>query len=126
MEKKQGAYEQVQLDTLNNGQVVALFDRELAEVLANIADENTSAKAKRDITIKIAIRPEEDRESATVEVSAKSSVAPVKPSKSFAVFSMDRNGKVSAYQTDPKQLNLGMEKQDDGGKIVDMPKAAGR
>ncbi|MDD5305118.1 MAG: hypothetical protein PHS14_18625 [Elusimicrobia bacterium] len=106
MENGNGSYELVSLENLNGGQIVALFDRELATVLDNIADENTAARAKREITLKIAIRPEDDRGSAVIEVSAKSSLAPVKPSKSFAVFAFDGNS-VTAYQSDPKQLKLG-------------------
>jgi hypothetical protein len=106
MENGSGSYKLVSLENLNGGQIGALFDRELAIVLENIADENTAAKAKRDITIKIAIKPEDDRGSAVIEVSAKSSLASVKPSKSFAVFAFD-GGSVTAYQSDPKQLNLG-------------------
>ncbi len=106
---KDGSYEIISLDSLNGGQVVALFDRELESLLANIADENTSAKAERAITIKIAIKPEDDRGSAVVSVSATSKLAPAKPSKSYAVFAFDGD-KVTAYQSDPTQLNLG-----DGG-----------
>jgi len=114
-------YEPVSLDRLNGGQVVALFERELSDVLKNIADENTPAKAKRSISISIIIHPEEDRESAVIEVSAKSGLAPVKPSKSFAVFGFD-GSKVTAYQTDVKQLKLGEEPDN----ILKMAEAAGR
>lgn len=116
-------YEAVSLDRLNGGQVVALFDRELSDVLKNIADENTPAKATRSITIQINIKPEEERESAVIEVSAKSKLAAVKPSKSFAVFGFDGN-KVTAYQTDVKQLKLGEEPE--SSNIVQMAELASR
>lgn len=117
-------YERMSLENVNGGQVVALFERELGKVLENIADENTSGKTVRTITLTIKIRPEEDRGSAVVEVEGHSKLAPVKPSKSFAVFSYD-GSKVTAYQSDPKQLKLGdmagaaLENGD--GKLLKMP-----
>ncbi len=116
-------YEAVSLDRLNGGQVVALFDRELEVVLRNIADENTPSKAIRSITIQIDIKPEEDRESAVIQVSAKSKLAAVKPSKSFAVFGFDGK-KVTAYQTDVKQLKLGEEPMPENVRSI--ADAAGR
>lgn len=122
---KDGAYEVIALDTLNGGQVVALFDRELEKILENIADENTPEKATRSLKIEIKIKPEEGRESAVVEVSAQSKLAAVKPSKSFAVFAYDGD-RVTAYQSDPTQLKLGEGGAPGDGKIIDMPaKAAG-
>jgi hypothetical protein len=103
-----GAYEVITLDNLNGGQVVALFDREIEKLLANIADENTPAQAARSITISIKVKPAEDRGSATIEVSAKSTLAGVKPSKSYAVFAFDGDI-VTAYQSDVTQLKLGVD-----------------
>lgn len=106
MGKNDGAYEAITLDNLNGGQVVALFDREIEKLLGNIADENTPAQAARSITISIKVKPAEDRGSASIEVSAKSTLAGVKPSKSFAVFAFDGDT-VTAYQSDVTQLKLG-------------------
>jgi hypothetical protein len=108
MSEGNGGYEVIQLDTLNGGQIVALFDREFSKILENVADENTPEKAVRSLKIEIKIKPEEGRGSAVVEVSAQSKLAAVKPSKSFAVFAFDGD-KVTAYQSDPKQLSLGVE-----------------
>lgn len=106
MPESNGAYELISLETLNGGQIVALFDRELEKILENIADENTPPKKARSIKIEIKITPEEDRGSAVISISAQSSLAAVKPSKSYAVFAYD-GGKVTAYQSDPKQFELG-------------------
>ena len=123
MSEGNGAYEVISLESLNGGQIVALFDRELEKVLENIADENTPEKAARSISITIKIKPEEGRGSAVVEVASTSKLAPVKPSKSYAVFAFDGD-KVTAYQSDPKQLKLGDTVVD--GKVISMPQAAAR
>lgn len=118
-----GNYEEIKLDNINGGQMVALFERELARVLENIGDENTSAKATREISLKVKIRPDETRESATIEIDGHAKLAPVKPSKSYAVFSFDGTT-VRAFQSDPRQLTLGVE--DTPGNVTPMPaKAAG-
>lgn len=98
-------YQEVTLESLNNGQLVALFDRELAKVLENIADDNTDAKATRSIVLTVKIKPDETREQVTVEVDGKAKLAGVKPSKSFALLSYDGK-KVRAYQSDHRQALL--------------------
>lgn len=108
MKDGNGTYEPVSLETLNSGQIVALFQRELEKILENIADDNTPIKAARSMTISIKFKPEEGGESMVVEVSAKSSLAPVKPSKSYALLSYDGE-RVTAFQNDPTQLKLGVE-----------------
>jgi hypothetical protein len=101
-------FNSVTLESLNNGQAVALFEREMKAVLKNIADENTPAEAKRIITISISIKPEEDRGGAAFEVTANSKLAQVKPSKAHVLFSFDGRN-ITAYQTDaPKQFKLGV------------------
>ena len=118
----QAEYKPVTLENLNGGQIVALFERELKRVLENIADENTKSKDSRSITISIKFRPEEDRGNVDIEVSADAKLAKVKPSKSFAVLSND-GSKITAYQTNPKQLNLAEEAL--GDNMTPFPGAAG-
>ena len=119
-----GDYEEVKLENLNGGQIGALFDRELARVLENIADENTNAKDVRSISITIKFKPEEDRGGAAVEVGANSKLASVKPSKKMVVFAFD-GATVTAYQSDPKQMLLDGLKPEDS-RIIPMPgKTAG-
>lgn len=100
-----GDYQQISLENLNSGQVIALFERELAKVLENIADDNTDAKAARAIVLTVKIKPEETRETVTVTVEGHSKLASVKPSKSYAILSYDGK-KVRAYQSDPRQALL--------------------
>ena len=99
-------YKEITLEGLNNGQLGALFDRELAKVLENIADQNTSATATRTIVITVKMRPEdESREAVKIEVTGASKLAPVSPSRAYAVLSFDGE-RVRAYQNDPKQALL--------------------
>lgn len=101
-------YTKVTLDNLNRGVVTDLFEREFEKVMENIADENTSAKAVRKITIEIAIRPSEDRGRADTKVTAKSTLASVKANEHYMVFGA-RHGKPEAYTTDPHEQELPLD-----------------
>jgi hypothetical protein len=65
----------VSLETIAGGAAKELFERELAEVLANIADVNTPGKMKRSITLKITFSPTDRRDSAAVNVDVSKSLA---------------------------------------------------
>ena len=69
--------EVVSLSNLCGGAIEEVFQREFAEVLANIADINTDAEAKRKITLEFTIQPFEDRSGAQVTFACKSKTVPV-------------------------------------------------
>ena len=106
-------YKPVALSTLNGGVVEELFSEELEKVLANIADPNTKPTEEREITIKIKIKPTEERSNATTRIQASSKLAKVRMSESFVVLSHDGSS-VKAYTTDPRQGEL----YDEPGNIV--------
>lgn len=97
--------EVVTLASIGNGAAMELFDHELARVLANVADPNTSAKSKRGITIKVVIQPSEDRDVgyATVEVTSK--LAGVKPVDTKMYFGK-KDGKLLAVQNNISQPSI--------------------
>jgi hypothetical protein len=98
-------YNQVDLQSLNNGAVADLFEEELRRVLENIADPNTKAETPREITIKVKIKPNDERSSATTEVKSSSKLAPIKPHEHFMVFG-NEGGRLTAYTADPRQQEL--------------------
>ncbi len=88
------------------GQVVALFERELAKVLSNIADDNTDAKASRSIVLTAQDQARRNpRNRQPLQWRAIPSWSSVKRSKSYAILSYDGK-KVRAYQSDPRQALL--------------------
>jgi hypothetical protein len=98
-------YDKVDLHSLNNGAVADLFEEELRRVLENIADPNTKAEAAREITIKVKIKPNAERTSASTEVKSSSKLAPIKPHEHFMVFG-NEGGRITAYTADPRQQEL--------------------
>jgi len=59
------------LSDISNGVVEEQFAKEWETVLFNIADPSTEPKAKRKITIEIAISPNENRSTAVVSMKTK-------------------------------------------------------
>lgn len=68
----------VTLGNLGNGAASELFAAKLGEVLDNIDDENTDAKAKRQITLTFVFQPEADRRTTRCEVAVGTKLAPIR------------------------------------------------
>lgn len=96
--------ERVSLQNLSRGAVVERFDDELAKVLDNIMDPNTTL-AGRKITITVSIKPDKDRSVGAVGVSCKSAMAPAMGLTSTIFIGRDKSGAV-ATEYDPKQSML--------------------
>lgn len=65
--------------TLIQGGAVERFQDELSRVIANITDPNTPAKKTRTVTLKMTIKPNEQRNMAEVLVATSSTVCPASP-----------------------------------------------
>lgn len=97
----------VKLDELNNGAITELFDREFPKLLNNLADENTSWKVGRELTIKVKVKLlSEERSSAASSVDVALKTAPPKPHEQ--IISLDSDGRnVHAYaRKEDKQLEM--------------------
>lgn len=95
----------VTLASLGNGAVLELFDHELKKVIGNIADVNTSPTAKREINIKIIVKPDDDRDVGTTQIEVTSKLASTKPVKSTMYFGK-KDGKLVAVESNPKQPSI--------------------
>lgn len=90
------------LDTICDGQVPALFERELRAVLDNIADPNTDPEKTRSITITVNIKPLQDRSGMVLVPNCKSKLSPVKAAGSTCFLSR-HTGRLEAYGMDTRQ-----------------------
>lgn len=95
----------VTLDTIGGGALSELFSAELARILANIADPNTDATAKRAISITVSLKPKADREVADVELKCSSKLAGIM-TVSTRLFMGRHQGTLIAVENDPRQSNL--------------------
>lgn len=61
------------------GAIMERADYEMSRLLSNILDANTSATAKRKLVITLELKPDDGRQTITVNCSAKSTLAPTNP-----------------------------------------------
>lgn len=99
------AEEPVTLVSIGQGALVQLFDIELERVLKNIADPNTDAKSTRVITLKVTIKPNEERSIGDVHLSATSKVASSKPTTTIVYMGRSK-GQLMAVESNPAQSSL--------------------
>lgn len=93
------------LENIADGVAKELFAHELDKVMANIADVNTAATSKRQITLVFEFTPDEAREEVRVSVNSKSKLAQVKGYVK-TLFSGKQDGKFSLFGQDTKQIDM--------------------
>ena len=92
--------EVITLEQVNNGAIGDLFKDEFKKILNNLADENTSWKTQRSITISVKVKlNSEERGTATTLVEVISKIAPPKPNESIVHLDTDGND-VFAFSVD--------------------------
>ncbi|HKX31346.1 MAG TPA: hypothetical protein VJ302_26915 [Blastocatellia bacterium] len=69
----------VSLANLGDGSAVERFNYELQRVLNNISDPNTEAKTPREVTLKVKIKPNIDRDFSAVTIEVRSKLAAIRP-----------------------------------------------
>lgn len=97
--------EAISLTTICHGGVPEVFERELSEVLKNIADPNTAPEKTRTLTLKFTFKPTEDRSGAAIDFSCRASLQPVKMVKSNLYLSR-QTGQLKAYAADHRQTAM--------------------
>ena len=65
------------LDNLNDGAASEYFAALMEKVKENILDPNTSWKSKRELTLKVTFKPNEERDRATVAIVPSCKLAPI-------------------------------------------------
>lgn len=97
----------VSLKDLANGGTQEVFDYELARVLENIMDPNTTEKA-REINIKVKIKPNKERDYCDVSIDCTSKLAQVDSISTHFYVGKTPNG-IRAVEHNPQQMKLQME-----------------
>ncbi len=110
--------ETLSLENLGNGGALELFQDELVNVLENILDPNTDAKAKRKLTLVATFSPNADRNEVGLDVQCTSKLAPL-ASASATVFVGRKHGQVVAITHDPRQLQLEWDEESKPTKLED-------
>ncbi|MEK4854821.1 replication terminator protein [Paenibacillus sp. FSL H7-0756] len=107
---------EIKLESLADGSVSERFKQELAKVLTNIADPNTAAKAVRNVSVTLTIKPNEKRDTAEVSISATSKLAPALEVLTTIIMDRDNDGKAVAAEL--KSGQRGQSYLADDGEVV--------
>lgn len=118
-------YKNVSIETLNKGAIPELFEEAWRRLMENIADGNTSARATRQLTLTIKVKPNDKRDNATTTVSVVERLAPINPHEHYVLLSSDGK-KLQAFTADPKQADLGLEVEETDNITQFRPAAGGR
>lgn len=114
----------VSLANLGDGAASERFDIELRRVIENIMDTNTKATAKREITLKVVMKPDDDRDYSDVEIHITSKVAPIRPYPTTVYIGIHK-GEPVAKEHNPKQTTTKEAIQQakaarEDGKVLDI------
>jgi hypothetical protein len=96
----------IDIASISEGAMVEAFGIKLAEAMANIADPNTPATAKRSITLTLTLHSKEDRTQIDTQFTCKASLASIIPSTSRIYMGRDEDGNFYALDKDPRQQRL--------------------
>ena len=101
-------------------------DYEMGRVVDNILDLNTKATAKRKITLTIELTPDDERQTISVAVQAKATLAPTNPVATALCITSDGNGEMVVAEMVPQipgQMNMDGTQQE-APKILKLVQAA--
>jgi len=116
--------EELTLDNIGGGVATELFAEELGKVLGNILDVNTSAKAKRAITLTATFSPMKGRDEVLVTVEVKSKLA-APTGAAATIFVGMRKGRAVAVEHDPRQLQIRWDEESKPKSLDEKRAAAG-
>jgi hypothetical protein len=118
--------ERLTISNLQNGAVVERADWELQKILKNIADPNTDPLKKRELTIKLSIKPDETRKISDIEITCSSKVAPAKPIKTRMFMSEDGDGGFVPQELSKNQMvgQVSVEETAESDKVRQLKREA--
>lgn len=84
------------------GAIAEITDYEVERVVANIMDPNTSATAKRKITITLTFAPDDYRKQIGMDAQAKTALAPIQPVRTSLCITKGRDGSLLLAEMTPQ------------------------
>ena len=91
------------------GGFLEVTDLEMTKAIANIMDPNTSATAKRKITITLTFAPDDYRQQIGMDAQAKTTLAPIQPVRTSLCITKARDGSLLLAEMTPQvpgQVNM--------------------
>jgi len=93
-------------ENLGCGAAEEMFEDTLHKVLENILDPNTSWKTTREITLKVKIKPSEQRDAASVLIDCVPKLAPQKSFATAIFIGQAVGGAAEAHEVNANQFSL--------------------
>ncbi|MFZ0662140.1 MAG: hypothetical protein WAM66_05565 [Acidobacteriaceae bacterium] len=96
----------INIGNINDGAMIEAFDIEFRRALENIADINTPSTATREVTLKLLLKPHDNRVTIDTEFKASSKLAAIETNKSKCFMGKSEDGSLVAFTSDPRQMPL--------------------
>jgi hypothetical protein len=96
----------INIGNVCDGAAVDAFELKLRECLENICDLNTPATAARTVTLKVKLKPREDRCQVATEFTCEASLASFEPKVARIFIGKDEAGNLYGLKEDPRQLTF--------------------
>lgn len=96
---------EVNIQTLGGGSLAELFELEWNRLLHNIQDPNTDAEAKRVLTMKVTVVPDESREKGDIEIDVAAKLPGPRTATDTLYMGM-REGRLVGVRYDPRQSDM--------------------
>lgn len=96
----------INIGNICDGAAVDAFEMKLRECLENICDLNTPATAPRIVTLKVKLKPREDRVQIDAEFTCSTSMPSFVPKTSRLFIGKDEEGNLYGLSEDPRQLTF--------------------
>ena len=112
------------IPTLANGALLERFNEEIGKVVANISDPNTPAKKPRVITMKMTIKPNEQRNMAEIVVATSSTLCAPTPIETGIYIGLNpKTGEVGASEFASEEMPSSDEKKTKTLNFIDRKSA---
>jgi len=98
--------EEVSLSNIADGAAIEQFAYEWALLLENVLDPNTEPEAKREVTLKFSVKPDENRDIGDTEIACTSKLAGQKPVKTKIIIGKAAGKKAEARELATAQREL--------------------
>lgn len=110
--------DKLSLATLQNGAAIERFDLLLEQVVANIQDINMPAKKERSITLKLTIKPNDERKMGRISVDINAKMASLSPFGQDIFMGFDEAGNAVAVEANANQMELFPNKKKGGVHVL--------
>ncbi len=84
---------ELSIETMSEGAAIERINLALREVLTNIQDPNTDWKKARTVTMKMTVKPNENRDIGGVIIEVDKKLAPIKPFGTMIFMGLGKDGK---------------------------------